>query len=113
MRYCGGERTISRGIGDEGPWRIETFPSDEDHEEPDRGISIDQSGYIRQVLERYGMSNSKPLLMPLAPQVHLAKATEAGHGNVDLKLYQGIVASIMYGTLCTHPDLAFPIQQLS
>ena len=39
MRYCGGEGTISRGIGDEGPWRIETFPWDEDHEEPDRGIS--------------------------------------------------------------------------
>ena len=63
---------------------------------PDSGISIDQSGHIRQILERYGMSNSKPVSTPLAPGARLAKATEAGHGNVDLKLYQGIVGSIMH-----------------
>jgi len=49
---------------------------------PDGGISIDQSGHIRQIIER--MSNSKLVLTPLAPGVRLAKATEAGHGNVDL-----------------------------
>jgi len=59
------------------------------------------------------MSNSKPVSTPLAPGARLAKATEAGHGDVDSKLYQGIVGSIMYGMLCTRPDLAFPIQQLS
>jgi len=75
------------------------------------GISIDQGGYVRQVLERYGMSNSKPVSTPLAPGARLAKAMEAG--DVDAKLYQGIVGSIMYGMLCTRPDLAFPIQQLS
>ena len=49
---------------------------------PEGGISIDQSGHIRQIIER--MSNSKLVLTPLAPGVRLAKATEAGHGNVDL-----------------------------
>ena len=75
------------------------------------GISIDQSGYIHQVLERYRMSNSKPVSMPLAPGSRLAKATTAG--DVNSKLYQGIVGSVMYGMLCTRPDLAFLIQQLS
>ena len=108
MKYCSGEGTIGRGIRHKGPSGIEAFPWDEDHKEPDGGISIDQSGYIRQVIERYGILNSKPLSMPLAPQARLAKAMEASHGNVDLKFYQGIVGSIMYGMLCTHPDLAFP-----
>ena len=57
------------------------------------------------------MSNSKPVSMPLAPGSRLAKATTAG--DVNSKLYQGIVGSVMYGMLCTRPDLAFLIQQLS
>ena len=77
-------------------------------------ISIDQGGYIRQVLERYGMSNSKPVSTPLAPGARFTKTKTGDLGsNVDAKLYQGIVGSIMYGMLCTRPDLAFPIQQLS
>jgi len=48
---------------------------------------------------------------PLAPGARLVKTTKLDYGNVDLKLYQGIVGSIMYGMLCTRPDLAFPIQQ--
>jgi len=58
------------------------------------------------------MSNSKPVSTPLAPGAHFTK-TKTGHGDVDAKLYQGIVGSIMYGMLCTRPDLAFTIQQLS
>ena len=76
-------------------------------------IAIDQGSYIRQVLERYRMSDSKPVSTPLAPGMRLVKATESDHGDVDLKLYQGMVGSIMYVMLCTRPDLAFPIQQLS
>ena len=70
---------------------------------PDGKISIDQSGYICQVLERYGMSNSKPVSTPLAPGARLAKAGDLGN-DVDSKLCQGIVGSIVYGMLCTRPD---------
>jgi len=58
------------------------------------------------------MSNSKPVSTPLAPGARLAKASDLS-SDVDSKLYQGIVGSIMYGMLCTRPDLAFPIEQLS
>ena len=75
-------------------------------------ISIDRGGYICQVLERYEMSNSKPVSTPLAPGARLAKASDLS-SDVDSKLYQGIVGSNMYGMLCTSPDLAFPIEQLS
>ena len=80
---------------------------------PNGRISTDQSGYIHQVLEWYGMLNSKPVSTPLAPGACLIKATKLDDRDVDLKLYQGIVGSIMHGMLCTCPDLAFSIQQLS
>jgi len=65
---------------------------------PNGRVSIDQSGYIRQVLERFGMTNSKPVSTPLVPGAHLVKATDSNDDDVDLKLYQGIVGSIMYAS---------------
>ena len=79
---------------------------------PDGGISIDQNGYIRQILERFGMEASKPMSTPLAPGARLVK-TDLDDGDTDLKLYQGMVGSKMYAVLCTRPDLAYAIQQLS
>jgi len=58
------------------------------------------------------MFNSKPVSTLLAPGVHLIKVMKAGHKDVNSKLYQGIVGSIMYGMLCMCPNLAFTIQQL-
>jgi len=58
------------------------------------------------------MSNSKPVSTPLALGGRLVRMT-GSNGDIDSKLYQGIVGSIMYGMLCTRSDLAFPIQQLS
>jgi len=81
--------------------------------DPSNGsISIDQTAYIRSILERFGMEASKPVSTPLATGSRLVKATD-DDSNIDLKLYQGIVGSIMYGMLCTRPDNAFGIQQLS
>ena len=77
-----------------------------------RSISIDQTGYIRAILERFGMEASKPVSTPLATGSRLVKAID-DDSNVDLKLYQGIIGSIMYAMLCTRVDLAFAIQQLS
>jgi len=54
---------------------------------PDGGISIDQSGYIRQVLERYGMSSSKPVSTPLAPGARLKQVTEMSIRNFSKELW--------------------------
>jgi Reverse transcriptase (RNA-dependent DNA polymerase) len=74
-------------------------------------ISIDQNGYIRQILERFGMESSKPVSTPIAAGSRLtpnnSHATQA-----DIKQYQAMVGSQMYAMLCTRPDLAYAIQQL-
>jgi len=50
---------------------------------------------------------------PLAPGACLIKVTQSNHGQMDLKLYQGMVGLIMYDMLCACPDLASLIQQRS
>jgi hypothetical protein len=75
-------------------------------------IYINQSGYTRTILERYGMRNSKPASTPLPSGARLTKATTADT-LIDQKEYQSIVGNLMYAMLATQPDLAQSIQQIS
>jgi Reverse transcriptase (RNA-dependent DNA polymerase) len=82
-------------------------------------IAIDQNGYIRQILKRFGMDASKTVSTPFATGSRLVSANHDEKGaaapstNVEIKEYQAMVGSLMYAMLCTRPDLAYAIQQLS
>jgi transposase InsO family protein len=78
----------------------------------DGGITIDQSGYIRQILERFGMESSKAVTTPIAAGSRLTP-NDSHATQTDIKQYQAMVGSLMYAMLCTRPDLAYAIQQLS
>ena len=75
-------------------------------------IHIDQSSYNQTVLERFGMTNSKPANTPLPSGARLTKAT-ISDVLVDQKDYQRMVGSLMYAMLATRPDFAQCIQQIS
>ena len=75
-------------------------------------IHINQSGYNRTILERFGMQNSKPASVPLSAGVRLVKATIMDT-LTEQKEYQSMVGSLMYAMLATRPDLAQLIQQIS
>jgi hypothetical protein len=82
------------------------------------GITINQNGYIRQILKRFGMEESKAVPTPFATGSYLVSANyeselEIHANNADIKEYQAMVGSLMYAMLCTRPDLAYAIQQLS
>jgi hypothetical protein len=77
-----------------------------------RQITIDQSTYIRMVLERFGMQDCNPAYTPMATGVKLEQAAVEDI-LVDERQYQSIVGSLMYAMLCTRPDLAYAISQLS
>jgi hypothetical protein len=82
----------------------------------DSGISIDQNGYIRQILKRFGMEASKSVPTPFAAGPRLLSAnhdTAATPSTTEIKQYQAMVGSLMYAMLCTRPDLAYAVQQLS
>ena len=75
-------------------------------------IHICQPGYTRTILERYSMHNSKSANVPLSTGTKLTKATIADV-LTEQKEYQSILGSQMYAILCTRPDLAQSIQQIS
>jgi Reverse transcriptase (RNA-dependent DNA polymerase). len=85
----------------------------------DGGISIDQSTYIKDILARFGMEDSKAVYTPLATGTQLTQTTEdSSNGNKSARndvqpLYQSIVGSLMYAMLYTRPDIAYAVQQLS
>ena len=77
-----------------------------------RQLHINHSDYIKSILERFGMEDSKPASTPIATGTTLHKASN-GDALVDLKPYQSLVGSQMYGMLCTRPDTAYAVSQVS
>src|SRR4030095_222728 len=64
------------------------------------------------ILERFEMTNSKPVSTPIATGTKLQKATTSDY-LVDQRRYQSIIGSEMYPMLCTRPDIAFAVSQIS
>ena len=79
----------------------------------DGDISIDQTTYINDILTRFGMEDSKAVSTPLATGTKLTKDDANSARNEIQPLYQSIVGSLMYAMLCTRPDIAYTVQQLS
>jgi len=77
-----------------------------------RQLQIHQNGYTNMILERFGMENSSPVSTPLATGTKLVKSIMEDN-TVDQKQYQSNVGSQMYAMLCTRPDLAHVISQIS
>src|SRR5271170_1037327 len=64
------------------------------------------------------MEASKAVSTPIAPGYGLVSENHDGKGaatpsTTNIKEYQAMVGSLMYAMLCTRPDLAYAIQQLS
>lgn len=75
-----------------------------------RGIFISQGKYAKEVLERFGMSNSTPVHNPVVPGSKLSKQ---GCGiEVDSTEYKQMVGSLMYLT-ATRPYLMFAVSLVS
>ena len=77
-----------------------------------RLIQIHQRGYTNIILKRFGMENSAPVSTPMATGTKLCKSTDEST-PADQKQYQSNVGSQMYDMLCTRPDLAYTISQIS
>jgi hypothetical protein len=58
------------------------------------------------------MESSKPASTPIAAGSRLTP-NDSHASTADIKQYQAMVGSLMYAMLCTRPDLAYAIQQLS
>jgi len=76
-------------------------------------LTIDQSGYIKDVLVHFGMVDANPYNTPLLAgvDVHLVKYDSQASVS-DIKYYQGLIGSLLYVQIGTCPDISFAVSCL-
>lgn len=73
-------------------------------------LEIDQSQYLREIISRFGLSDTNPTCTPLpaGAEMHLMKYDKQA-SKADIKLYQQMIGSLLYAQLGTHPDISFAV----
>src|SRR5258707_8466033 len=76
-------------------------------------IEVDQSGYIRSILDRFGMAdaNPHPTPLPAGADAHLIKNT-AQATQAEVKHFQSLIGSLLYVQIGTRPDISFAVSRL-
>ena len=74
-------------------------------------INLTQTQYVGKILDRFGMTKSTPVKMPMDPHVKLTKTPEEEHH--DIPEYAAAIGSLMYAAIGTRPDIAYAVQHLS
>ena len=77
-------------------------------------LTIDQSGYVKDILDRFSMADANPNHTPLptGADVHLIKY-DGQASQKDIKHYQSLIGSLLYVQIGTHPDLSFAVSRLA
>ncbi|XP_060974304.1 secreted RxLR effector protein 161-like [Cannabis sativa] len=80
-------------------------------------LVLDQEDYIKKIIEKFSMGDSKITKQPMTNQYILSKdqcpKTQAEKEEMSEVPYSNAVGSIMYLMVCTRPDLAYSISVLS
>lgn len=71
-------------------------------------IWIGQPTYVRDVLMKFGMDDSKPVATPVESGNKLVK-TKDDDALVDTELYQSAVGNLLYLSTKTRPDIAYAV----
>ena len=74
------------------------------------GIALSQGNYARKILEKGGMLDCNPCLVPMDPKLKLSKDSSAP--SVNSTDYRSLVGSLRY-LVHTRPDLAFSVGYVS
>ena len=77
-------------------------------------LEIDQSGYLTDVLERFGMSNatSHNTPLPAGADEHLVKF-DGEASTSEIKHFQSLIGSLLYLQIGTRPDISFAVSRLA
>ena len=76
-------------------------------------ISMDQSGYLRKVLDRFKMTDCNIKNIPCDLNTEKFSCTDHSNELSDSTLYCSIVGSLIYAMTNTRPDLAYVVTYLS
>lgn len=75
-----------------------------------KGFFLSQSKYTHDLLKEYKMTNSKPLHLPLDPNIKLS--LNIGDPLPTISTYQTLIGKLIYLTL-TRPNISFVVHTLS
>ena len=77
-------------------------------------LEIDQSRYILEIVNRFGLSDAHPTHTPLpsGAEVHLVKYDREATAH-KIKYYQQIIGSLLYVQIGTRPDISFAVARLT
>ena len=81
-------------------------------DEKEHCLWLHQKQYILNLLEKYGMTNVKPVATPLDINVKLEK-DDGVSKPVDAVKYQSMVGSLLYAAIATRPDIAHAVGVVS
>ncbi|GJV69233.1 retrovirus-related pol polyprotein from transposon TNT 1-94 [Tanacetum coccineum] len=70
------------------------------------GIFFNQSKYIKEMLKKFGLEESKPMKTPMSSDTKLMKDEECE--SVDSTKYRGMIGSLLYLT-ASRPDIMFSV----
>lgn len=76
-------------------------------------IALHQKGYIMDILERYGMSECKPVSTPIDVNTKLSAMTEEPSNDEKKLPYRELIGALMYLAVSTRPDIAHAVSSLS
>jgi hypothetical protein len=71
-------------------------------------VAIEQTGYIRKIMERFNMMTSSSITTPLDPSFKAIPITE-DESPADISLYQQAIRSLLYAAMTSHPDISYAI----
>jgi hypothetical protein len=82
-----------------------------------RKLWLSLAGYVKKVLERFSMENTKPVSTPLANHFCLSTSqcpkTIEEIEDMSKVLYANAMGCLMYAMVCTRPDLAQAVSVVS
>ncbi|GJT31122.1 retrovirus-related pol polyprotein from transposon TNT 1-94 [Tanacetum coccineum] len=70
------------------------------------GIFFNQSKYIKEMLKKFGLEESKPMKTPMSSDTKLMKDEECE--SVDSTKYRGMIGSLLY-LMASRPDIMFSV----
>jgi len=80
----------------------------------ERTIKLSQKAYLEKVLSRFGMLHCNADEVPMAVGQKLQRASSDYEAEREFtRTYQEAIGSLMYLMLCTRPDIAYAISNLS
>ena len=82
-----------------------------------RTISLSQSAYIKAILARFFLSDTKPSDTPMAPGANYSKKDSPTSPTEMARMrkvpYREAIGSLMYASIGTRPDITFAVSTLS